>query len=511
MNLTDILPSAVRLHPQKKAIVCKKVNFSYEQLTGRVGKLANCLRNSGIKKGKNVAVLHRNCHYFLESYFGVAHTGGSLIPLNCHLSPEELSYILNDSETSFLISERCFSKKIEDAKNNLKKDIEVILTGEDYEDFLKQESSVLPSVEVSEDDIAQIYYTSGTTGRPKGVVLSHKNVLFHAQYTIDELNLKGSDVWIHAAPMFHLADAWATWAITMVGGTHIFEGQFDPKIVLGSIEIHRVTLTNMVPTMYYRLVNFPDVESYNYFSLRVLMSGGAPISPNLVKKIIDTFKCDYIQTYGLTETSPFLTMSILKDHLKKLSFEKQLIYKSTTGRKFKGVELKVVNTKGEEVKSDNKEVGEIIVRGNTISKGYWKLPQETKKAFKDGWFYTGDMGKLDDEGFLYMVDRKKDMIKTGGENVYSREVEEVLLRHPGVEEAAVIGVPHARWGETIKAIVVRKKGSEVGEQELIEFCKTQVASYKKPTAVDFVTSIPKTETGGKVSKWMLREKYGKEA
>ena len=503
MNLTNILPSAVRLIPQKKAIVCKEVNLSYKQLAGRVGKLSNFLKNYKITKGKNVAILHRNCHYFLESYFGVAHTGATLVPLNCHLSSEELSYILNDSETVLLIAERCFSKKVEEAIKALNQDVEIIWTGKNYEDSIKPENSVLPPVDVKDDDIAQIYYTSGTTGRPKGVVLSHKNVYFHAQCTIDELNLNDSDVWLHAAPMFHLADAWATWAITIAGGTHIFEGKFDPRIILGSIEKYRVTLTNIVPTMYYRLVNYPDVGRFNYSSLRILMSGGAPISPSLVKKIIDTFKCDYIQTYGLTETSPFLTMSILKDHLKMLPFDEQLKYKSTTGRRFKGVELKVVNFKGEEVESDNKEVGEIIVRGDTISNGYWKLPQETKKAFKDGWLYTRDMAVIDREGYVTIVDRKDDMIITGGENVYSIEVENVLYTHPAILEAAVIGVQNEEWGEMVKAFVVLKSKKNVTEKEIIDFCKGRIAAYKVPKQVEFINCLPKLGSG-KICKKALK-------
>jgi acyl-CoA synthetase (AMP-forming)/AMP-acid ligase II len=504
MNLTNILQSTVRLFPQKKAIVCKQVEFSYEQFVRRVGKLANFLKNCGIRKGKNVAVLHRNCHFFLESYFGVVHTGAALVPLNCHLSSEELSYILNDSEAELLIAERCFSKKVDEAIKALNQDIKIIWTDEDYEGFIKPASSVLPSVDVKDDDISQIYYTSGTTGRPKGVVLSHKNVFFHAQCTIDELDLNDSDVWLHAAPMFHLADAWATWAITIVGGTHILESDFDPKTICSSIEKQRVTLTNMVPTMYYRLVNFPDVEGYNYSSLRVLMSGGAPISPNLVKKIIDTFKCDYIQTYGLTETSPFLTMSILKEHLRMLPFDKQLKYKSTTGKKFKGIDLRIVNTRGEEIKSDNKEVGEIIVRGATISRGYWKLPQETKKAFKDGWLYTGDMAVIDKEGYVTIVDRKDDMIITGGENVYSIEVENVLYTHPSVLETAVIGVPNEEWGEIVKAIVVLKDKKKASEKDIIDFCKNRLAAYKVPKQVEFRDCLPKLGSG-KICKKDLKK------
>jgi acyl-CoA synthetase (AMP-forming)/AMP-acid ligase II len=319
------------------------------------------------------------------------------------------------------------------------------------------------------------------------------------------LSLKDIDVWLHAAPLFHLADAWATWAITMAGGSHVLESDFDPIAICNCIENQRGTLTNLIPTMYYRLVNYPDVNKYNYSSLRLLLSGGAPISPNLVKRIIETFKCDYIQTYGMTETCPFLTMSILKNHLHSLPYEEQLRYKSTTGRKFKGIELKVVNEKGEQVKANNRDVGEIIVKGDTITKGYWKLPQETKRVFKNGWLYTGDMAIINEEGYVTIVDRKDDMIITGGENVYSIEVENVLYTYPAVLEAAVIGVPDAEWGEIVKAFVVLKEGKKTTEKEIIEFLKGRIAAYKVPKSIEFQDCLPKLGSG-KICKKRLKEK-----
>ena len=481
MNLAKILPRTVELCREKRAVVCNSKDFTYQQFGCRVGKLANALLESGIGKGDKVAVLHKNCHYFLESYFGAMHTGAALVPLNHYLSAKELAYILKDSETELLIADNNFSKKVDDTNERLEKDIKTIRTGEDYEEFIASTPSTLSSVDLEEEDIAQIYYTSGTTGRPKGAVLSHKNVYLHALYTISELSLKDNDVWLHAAPLFHLADAWATWAITWIGGSHILIGNFDPKRICECIEKQRVTLTNLVPTMYYRLVNYLEVDNYDYSSLRVLLSGGAPISPNLVQRIIKTFKCDYIQTYGMTETSPFLTMSILREHLHSLPYEEQLRYKSTTGRKFIGVELKVVNEKGEKVKPDNREVGEIIVKGETVTKGYWRLPQETTKVFKNGWLHTGDMAVIDEEGYVTIVDRKEDMIITGGENVYSIEVENVLYTHPSVLEAAVIGVPDEEWGEIVKAIVVLNKGEKATEEEIIDFCKDKLLPTKPPS------------------------------
>jgi acyl-CoA synthetase (AMP-forming)/AMP-acid ligase II len=254
------------------------------------------------------------------------------------------------------------------------------------------------------------------------------------------------------------------------------------------------------------MVNHPDVGKYDYRSLRVLLSGGAPIAPEVVRKIVETFKCDYIQTYGMTETSPYLTLSILKGHLRKLSDEDQLRFKSKTGREFIGVALKVVDEQGKEIKKDEKEVGEIIVKGDIVTKGYWKLPEETAKSIKDGWLYTGDMAVMDEEGYVTIVDRKKDMILTGGENVYSTEVENVLYMHPAILECAVIGIPDQKWGEAVKGFVVLKSGQEATEQEIIQFCKERIAHYKAPKSIDFIGALPRTGSG-KIHKKDLRDRY----
>jgi acyl-CoA synthetase (AMP-forming)/AMP-acid ligase II len=243
------------------------------------------------------------------------------------------------------------------------------------------------------------------------------------------------------------------------------------------------------------LINDKYISSHDYSSLRVLLSGGAPIAPELVKKIMQTFRCDYIQTYGMTETSPYLTLSILKDNLLNLSDEEQFKYKAKTGRPFMGVNLKVVQEDGTEVTPDENEVGEIIVNGDIVTKGYWNLPDETEKAIKKDWLYTGDLAVIDKEGYVDIVDRKKDMIITGGENVYSIEVENALYSHPAVLEAAVIGVPDSKWGEAVKAVIVLKSDQTVTEKDIIQFCKERLAGYKAPKSVDFLDELPKTGSG----------------
>jgi acyl-CoA synthetase (AMP-forming)/AMP-acid ligase II len=509
MLLGETLSKAVRLFSEKEAILCGKDRFTYGAMADRVYRLANGLRRIGVGRDGKVAVLHPNCHVFMEAYYSAAMIGAALVPINVRLSSGEVAYILNDSESQILIASPEFRQTVDQVREGVEAISEILFSGEEgsYEDFLANASAASPPiVPMDHTTLAQIYYTSGTTGRPKGVMLSHGNVAAHALGTIAELHLTDSDVWIHVAPMFHLADAWATWAVTWVGGTHVLIPHFEAKTVLEMIERERVTLTNMIPTMLNLLVNEPQVNRYDFSSLRVLLSGGAPIAPEVVKRVVETFKCDYVQTYGMTETCPYLTMSILKDHLKRLSDEDQLRYKSRTGREFIGVELKVVRKDGTEVRADDQEVGEIIVRGDIVTRGYWKRPDETKDAIQDGWLHTGDMAVIDSEGYVNIVDRKKDMILTGGENVYSTEIEYVIYKHPAVLETAVVGVPDETWGEAVKALVVLRAGQAVTEHEIIDFCRENLAHYKCPKSIEFVAALPKTGSG-KIHKKRIRDVY----
>jgi len=518
MNIPFILDKALSLYADKEAVVSGEARFTYRQFAERINRLANFLRAKGIGQGDCVAILHQNSHEFLESYFATAQLGAILNPLNFRLSARELAFILKDSGASLLIASDRFKESVESLAEGEISLTQVIWTGlgeifssfesVHYEDVLRGEKASAPPLpEISDDQVAHLYYTSGTTGHPKGVMLSHKNVCVHALAAVAELKLGDYDNWIHVAPLFHLADAWATFAITWVGGKHVIVPDFDPPLVLSAIQQEKVTITNMIPTMLNMLVNTPGVETHDFSTLRAILSGGAPIAPEVVKKVMETFKCDYIQTYGMTETSPYLTVSILKENLAYLSDEEQFFYKAKTGRPFMGVLLKVIREDGTEVTPNDKEVGEIVVKGDIVTTGYWNRPEETEKALRDGWLYTGDMAVVDKEGYVNIVDRKKDMIITGGENVYSVEVENILYTHPCILEAAVIGVPDPKWGEAVKAVVVLKPAETATEEEIIQYCKQHMARYKAPKSVDFVSELPKTGSG-KIFKKGLKEKYG---
>ncbi len=513
MNLGSLLERVNRLYTEKIGVVCGEDRFTYREFTQRVLRLAAGLQREGIGKGDRVAICHQNCHYFLETYFAAAVIGAILCPLNYRLSAREIGFILEDTGARAVIGQPRFYPVLKEAVERLSVPVTVFWTekeavpgGETSVEVLIESGTDSPEeVEIEEDDVAQLYYTSGTTGRQKGVILTHRNVAYHSLGTIAELKMTDEDVWLHAAPRFHLADAWATWAVTWVGGTHVMIPEFNSAQVIEVMQRDQVTLTNMIPTMLNLMVNDPAIQQATFPSLRVMLSGGAPIAPEVVRKIMDAFGCEYVQTYGMTETSPYLTMSLLKDFLKSRPEEDRFRFKAATGRPVLFVDLKVLRDDGREVAWDGKEVGEIVVRGESVTPGYWHLPEETEKSIRNGWLYTGDLAVVDSQGYVNIVDRKKDMIVTGGENVYSTEVENVLYSHPAVLEAAVIGVPDEKWGEAVHACVVLKNGMAVSAKELIDFCKKDLARYKAPKSVEFLPSLPRTGSG-KIYKKGLSDK-----
>jgi acyl-CoA synthetase (AMP-forming)/AMP-acid ligase II len=508
------LRKALDLYPQKTAVIDGERSYTYQQVGERVAGLARFLGSQGIQTQDRISILEVNSHTFVEAYYAAAGLGAILNPVNYRLAAREVAFILKDAGSRWLIASTRFAPVVIEALKKGSNLDGILWVGEapkestsiqchSYEDVVSANFGDFQANSVDEDQVAHLYYTSGTTGRPKGVMLTHKNVCHHALGTIAELKLVDTDIWGHIAPMFHLADAWATFAITWVGGRHVMVGKFEAEAVMATIEKEKMTLSNLIPTMLNLMIKHPRVTEFDFSSLRVILSGGAPIAPQIVRSIMETFGCDYIQTYGMTETSPYLTFSILKAHLLKLSPEEQLKFKSKTGRPFIGVDLKVVDENGVSIAADGQQVGEIWVRGDSVTPGYWNLAEETAKAFSDGWLHTGDLATLDSEGYVNIVDRKKDMIVTGGENVYSTEVENVLYMHPKILEAAVFGVPDEGWGEAVNAAIVLKAGETATQEEIISFCKEYQAAYKAPKAVVFLDELPKTGSG-KIHKKGLR-------
>jgi fatty-acyl-CoA synthase len=520
MNITSTLSKARRLFPDKEGVVDGDRRLTYRQTAERVDRLAAALAAVGMKSQDCISVIAPNSLEFFESYYAGAVLGLIVNPINVRLLGSEMAFILNDAKSRLVIADPRYKDQILETLKEAKfvegvvwlTDASPILTkGRSwaYDAFLDKGKADFREPEPLGDHApAHLYYTSGTTGKPKGVILTHRNVTAHALGAIAEFNLNDTDVWYHVAPMFHLADAWATFALTWVGGRHVMQPEFEAGEVLATIEKEGITLTNLIPTMLNLMVNHDQAEKFNYSSLKVILSGGAPIAPETVRRIIFTFHCDYVQTYGLTETSPYCTVSTLKAHLRELAIERQREIISRTGREFMTVELRVVDEQGRDVPRDDQSVGEIWVRGDTVTPGYLNRSEANRDAFKDGWFSTGDLAVIDEEGYVNIVDRKKDIIISGGENVYSTEVEYVLMEHPAVLECVVIGVPDRKWGEAVKAVVVPKPGEKVEEEELISFVKERLARYKAPKTVDFVDSLPKTGSG-KLMKRAVREWYWK--
>jgi len=497
-DLASLLEHAERAFAAREAVVEGERHLTYAAFARRVRARAAAWRALGVGPGARVAILEHNTGAFLEAYFAAAWLGAVLNPLNVRLAVPELAAILVDSGAAWLVAGREFEPLVGALRHASTPLAHVLYT--DVEPDLALTCARVP---VAPDDLAHLYYTSGTTGRSKGVMLSHRNVCVHADWAVAELALTAADRWGHFAPMFHLADAWATFALTQVGGVHVMLPRFEADAALETIERERITLTNLIPTMLKRLVESPRARAADFRHLRLVLSGGAPIAPALVRQVLATFRCEYVQTYGMTETSPYLTVGILSEAQKRLAPEEVLRLRARTGRPFGGIELEVVDGRGVRVPADDRTVGEIRVRGATVTRGYWNRPAETAAALRDGWLYTGDLAVLDGHGLVNIVDRKKDMILSGGENVYSTEVENALYEHPAVLEAAVFGLPDPTWGESVNAAVVLRPGEHVGADELRAFCRARIAGYKVPRRLEFLPELPKTGTG-KISKHLLR-------
>ena len=468
----------------------------------------------GIESGDRVAFLSTNCHRLLEAYYGVLEASAVLLPLNVRLAPQELAYILNDSEAKVLFFESQFLPVVEAFRKAVRTVQSFVLLDampqaewmapQNYDDQLEDSAPYRRDVmEVDENSMAELFYTSGTSANPKGVMLSHRNIYLHALNTAIELQVPPGAVELHTIPLF-LANGWGkAHTITMTGGMHVMIHQFIPAEVFKLIEREHVQGCCLVPTMAIALVNWPDRHKYDLSSLRRVIIGGAASSPVLVREVEAELGCTCVSGYGLTETSPVLTVSSIKTGIQSSEDERQA-RQSMAGYAIPGVEIRVVDREGHDVPADGETAGEVVARGDGIMEAYWRQPEETERVFRGSWFHTGDLATMDKDRYIVIVDREKDIIVSGGENVSSLEVEKVITRHPGVYEVAVIAVPHEKWGEVPKACVVLKPGQIVTEAELIDLCRSCLARYKCPAYVEFLDMLPKTGTG-KILKRELRK------
>jgi len=505
-----LLTRAATRWPGRAAALCNGTTHTYAEVARLADVLGRAFERVAARPGGRVAALLPNCHVYLAAYFAALERDLVLVPMNLRLAPREIAAVLAHSGAVAVVTT---PDRIESVAAPGARAGGVMSTGAGWAIAPAPHPDDRPAPEGA----AQIYYTSGTTGRAKGVVLTRANLGAHLVMTLDELAFSERDVWLHAAPMFHLADAWAVWTATAAGATHVMLPRWDAAAALATMVASGVTLTNLVPSMIPGLLAAAAPGGARP-PLRLLLSGGAPMAAAVVRRIGAILGCPYAQTYGLTETSPFLTFSLPGDGHRELAPAIRERLLARTGRPARGVMLRVVTPPGAavftDVPADDRTVGEVVVRAATVTPGYWRDPEETARAFLGGWFHTGDLGVLDAYGYLQLVDRAKDAIVTGGETVYSIEVESVLLEHPGVREVAVFGVPDPEWGEAVRAAIVPEAGAAAGDEAgadagiaaLMAFCRERIAAYKCPRAIDLHAALPRTGSG-KIDKRALREPF----
>lgn len=504
MYFGDWLSRWATYTPEKTAVIDEATGrrFSYQDFNRRADKLASALRHRfGIQKGDRVAVLAFNCSEILELFFAVGKLGAIMVPINFRLARPEIQYILGNCEARVLFYGPEFDETVKAILPESNVDYVVpfatdrLLTS--YDELLEGASDAVPTpAEIDLDDPHLILYTSGTTGNPKGAVLTHGTITWNAINTQVGWDLCHGDVTLTHTPFFHTGGLNVlTTPLIHRGGTVIVSKQFDAARSLEICERERVTVLFAVPTMFQMMLETPGFDATDLSAMRFFITGGAPCPVPLIEAYAKrglTFK----QGYGLTEAGPNCFTLDAKDAVRKAG---------SVGFPNMHLDVRLVDDEGQDVPAG--EVGELLIRGPHVCKGYWKNPQATASAIKDGWLHTGDLVRRDEEGYHYIVDRKKDMIISGGENIYPAELEKLLHGHPEVAEAAVIGIPDAKWGEVGRAIVARRPGSSLSEAEVIGYLDGKLARYKLPKSVVFVSELPRNPTG-KVVKGELRDRYG---
>jgi acyl-CoA synthetase (AMP-forming)/AMP-acid ligase II len=505
MYITQGLHRSLQQTPARIATICGDRQRTFAELGDRIARLAAALQELGVASGDRVAILSLNSDRYLEYLFGVPWADAVLNPINTRWSDQEVAYCLNDSDSRVLLVDDALAPMVPALREQCAHLETVIYAGDGpmpdgllaYEDLLAA-ASPIPDCRRGGDSLAGLFYTGGTTGFSKGVMLSHRNLVTSAMgctATGEFLSVGGT--YLHAAPMFHAADQAGTFGGSLVGVSHVIVPGFDPKLVLEAIAVHGVTDSLLVPTMIQMLVDHPDLPQYDLSTWRNLAYGGSAIAEAVLertKKRLPNVRL--MQAYGMTELSPVTTLLRFADH------EGARI--RSAGRAAPHSEVRILDADDHEVPRGT--VGEICSYGGHVMLGYWNKPEETAAAIHDGWMHSGDGGYMDDDGFVYVVDRMKDMIVTGGENVYSAEVEQAVALHPAVASCAVIGIPDPEWGEAVHAVVVLAAGASVTPEELREHCKSHIAGYKAPRSAEFVDALP-VNGAGKVLKRNLRAPY----
>ncbi|MEW6377642.1 MAG: long-chain-fatty-acid--CoA ligase [Thermodesulfobacteriota bacterium] len=504
MDVGQILTLTANKFPERIAILFEEKRFTYQEFNGRVNRFAHSLLRLGLRKGEKVAVLLFNSNHFVEAYWGTAKAGGVFTPINFRFAPDEVRYILDHSDAHFFVFGEEFSdlvNTIRSQPHRIKNFISIgdrVRDAHDYERLLEKSENREPSVRLSEKDECQLMYTSGTTGRPKGALITHGNILWNLINTITGREDKEGEISLVIGPLYHTAALNNHFTVRVaMAGTSILIKRFEPRGVMEIIEKEKVNVISGAPAVYHLLLALPDVEKYDTRSVTKCTTGASILPDETKERLLKFFPNAHgvYDVYGCTEASPSITILKAKDSLRK---------RACVGPPLPFLEVRIVDDQEREVPVGG--VGELICRGPNVMKGYYKDRKATREALRGGWLHTGDLACMDEEGSVYIVDRKKDMIVSGGENIYPREIEEVLYHHPKIQDVAVIGIPDPIWGESVKAFVVLKKGDKMKGEEVIEYCKNNLASYKKPRSVEFVEDLPRNPSG-KVLKTVLREKY----
>ncbi len=510
LNLALVLETGAASQPRHTAIVSNGHGMTYAQLNEAANQCASGLARLGVHTGDSVAVMLPNVPEFVIAYFGVLKLGGCVVPLNTLFKASEIAYQVEDSDASALVVAESLLPEARRALLGVEACHHLIVSGKRsppgwhlFSDLLGRGRPEFDTVQTMPDDTAVILYTAGATGHPKGAELTHFNMFYNAALTADHLcRLTAQDVSLSVLPLFHAFGQTCVMNATLyAGGTLTLLSRFEPDRVLQVIQRDRVTLLMGVPTMYWYLQHYPAAEKYDWSSLRLCCSGGAALPVDLMKQFEERYGLPIFEGYGLSETAPVaafnVPLSFRRDHVAE-----QAPRPGSIGLPIYGVQMKIFDEKDRELPPG--EVGEIVIRGHNVMKGYYKRPGPTAEAMRGGWFHTGDLGRMDESGYFYVVDRKKDLIIRGGLNIYPREVEDVLLAHPAVAEVAVVGAPDEVMGEEIKAFVVLEQDEAVDAEDLIEYGRKRMAAYKYPRYIEFRTELPKDATG-KIIKRQLKE------